>query len=91
MPEQAASESELLIRVDERVENLTRMFQEFTNTHIRDNESMKQEIECERKDRSDADEKLQEDIDWLKSKVNMGFGAIGLVTFGAGLYSIIPK
>lgn len=91
MSEQGMNGNELLIRVDERVESLTRSWQDFTVAYARESESTKQEIECERRERTDADEKIQKDVDWLKSKFYMGAGALLLVQFALLAYNAAPK
>lgn len=65
---------ELLIRVDERVEHLTRLFENFVKTSHSDIAAIK---ECHDIDMS----KLWTEIGTLKTKINMAHGAVGLLFF----------
>lgn len=70
----AGDDRELLIRVDERVEHLTRLFETFVKTSNRDIAAIK---ECHDTDMS----KIWTEIGTLKTKINMAHGAVALLFF----------
>lgn len=87
----SGDERDLLIRVDERVEHLTRLLESFVKSTNHDVGEMR---ECHNKDIADlrALMKAENDKLWAKQaaqdmKINIATGACMFVTFALGIYA----